>query len=63
MNEQLEEQASFYVLGLLEAAEAAAFVQRLESDPELRGVVDQLDEAAAAVAHAAPPRASSSACG
>ncbi|MGI8955703.1 MAG: anti-sigma factor [Chthoniobacterales bacterium] len=57
MNEQLEEQASLYVLGLLETDESAAFVQRLESDPELRAVVDQLDEAAAAVAHAAPPRA------
>jgi anti-sigma-K factor RskA len=57
VNEQLEEQASLYVLGLLEPDAAAAFARRLESDPELRALVDQLDEAAAAVSHAAPPRA------
>ena len=57
MNEELEEQASLYVFGLLESAEAAAFERRLESDPELRALVDQLDEAAAAIAHDAPARA------
>ncbi len=56
MNEQLEEQASLYALGLLDANEAAAFAQRIEADPELRALVDQFDEAAAAVSHAAPPR-------
>lgn len=57
MNEQLEEQASLYVLGLLEGADAAAFEQQMQSDPELRALVDQLDEAAAAVSHSAPSRA------
>ncbi|MEO5718942.1 MAG: anti-sigma factor [Chthoniobacterales bacterium] len=57
MNEQLEEQASLYSLGLLEGDDAASFAKQLESDPELRMLVDQLDEAAASVAHVAPPRA------
>lgn len=56
MNEQLEEQASFYVLGLLEGAEAAQFEQQLERDPALQAFVDDLDEAAAALAHGAPAR-------
>ena len=56
MNEQLEEQAALYVLGLLEGEEAAAFELRLHSETELRGLVDQLDAAAAAVALSAPPR-------
>ena len=56
MNEQLEERASLYVFGLLESAEAAAFERRLESDDEMRALVDQLDEAAAAIAHNAPTR-------
>jgi anti-sigma-K factor RskA len=56
VNEQFEEQAALYVLGLLEGEEAAAFEQRLHSETELRGLVDQLDAAAAAVAHSAPPR-------
>ena len=57
MNEQLEEQASLYVLGLLERDELSAFEQRLQSDADLQVVVDQLDAAAAAVAHSAPARA------
>lgn len=56
MNEQLEEQAAFYVFGLLEGDEAAAFELRLQSDAELRALVDQLDAAGAAVAHSAAPR-------
>ncbi len=56
MNEQLEEQASLYVLGLLEGEEAAAFESRLQADAELQAFVDQLDAAAASMAHAAPPR-------
>jgi anti-sigma-K factor RskA len=56
VNEQLEEQASLYVLGLLEGEEASAFEKRLQSDVELRALVDQLDAAAAAVAHSAPAR-------
>ncbi|MEO8438851.1 MAG: anti-sigma factor [Spartobacteria bacterium] len=56
MNEQLEEQASLYVLGLLEGQDRSAFEQRLQSDPDLQAMVDQLDHAAATLAHAAPPR-------
>ena len=64
MNEELEEQASLYVFGLLESAEAAAFERRLESDDEMRALVDKLDEAAAAIAHNAPTaRASRRSCG
>lgn len=57
MKEELEEQASLYVLGLLKGAEAAAFERRMESDAELRALVDELDGAAAALAHNAPKRA------
>jgi anti-sigma-K factor RskA len=56
MNEQLEEQASLYVFGLLETSEIAAFEQRLESDADLRALVDDLDVAAATIAHDAPSR-------
>ena len=57
MNEELEEQASLYVLGLLEGEEAALFERRLETDGDLRALVDDLDEAAATMAHNAPARA------
>jgi anti-sigma-K factor RskA len=57
VNEQLEEQAALYVLGLLEGNEMAAFELRLQSDAELRALLDQFDAAAAAVAHSAPSRA------
>jgi anti-sigma-K factor RskA len=56
VNEELEEQASLYVFGLLEGAEAAAFERRLESDQELQTLVDQLDAAAANLAHGARAR-------
>lgn len=56
MNEQLEEQASLYVFGILEGAEAAAFERQLQEDAELRALVDHLEETAAALAHAAPDR-------
>jgi anti-sigma-K factor RskA len=56
VNEQLEEQASLYVLGLLEREEATAFEQRLQADGELRRLVDDLDATAANLAHSAPPR-------
>jgi anti-sigma-K factor RskA len=56
VNEALEEQASLYVMGLLEGDEAVAFERQLESDAQLRAFVDGLDETAAALAHAAPPR-------
>ena len=57
MNEEIEEQASLYVLGLLEGAEAAAFEKQMETDSALRTLVDQLDEAAALMAYNAPVRA------
>ena len=57
MNAELEEQATLYVFGLLEGAESAGFERRLESNAELRALVDELDETAAAIAHAAPVRA------
>lgn len=57
MNEELEEQASLYVLGLLEGTEAAAFERRLQTDGDLRVLVDELDAAAAAISHQAPSRA------
>jgi anti-sigma-K factor RskA len=56
MNEQLEEQASLYVLGLLDPAERTAFEAKLESDEALRRHVDMLEETAAQWAHAAPLR-------
>ena len=56
MNEELEEQSSLYVLGLLEGAEAAAFEKEMESKADLRALVDELDEAAALIAHRAPAR-------
>jgi anti-sigma-K factor RskA len=56
VTEQLEEQASLYVFGLLENDEATAFERRLESDRELRTFVDQLDGTAAQLAHSARPR-------
>lgn len=57
MNEELEEQASLYVFGLLENAEATAFERRMQFDDELRTFVGTMDEAAAMFAHSAPPRA------
>ena len=60
MNEQLEEQSALYVFGLLEGEEAIAFERRLESDAELRSLVDQLDGVAAQLAHHAPQRPLSS---
>lgn len=56
MNEQLEEQASLYVFGLLEGEEASRFEQQLQTDRELRALVDQLDATAARLAHVAPER-------
>lgn len=56
MNEEIQEQASLYVLGLLEGDAAIAFERQLQSDDELRDLVDGLDEAAAALAHQAPSR-------
>jgi anti-sigma-K factor RskA len=56
IDEQLQEQASLYVLGLLESPEAQAFEARLAGDTELRRHVDGLTENVAQLAHAAPQR-------
>jgi anti-sigma-K factor RskA len=56
MKKEFEEQASRYVRGFLEASESAIFEQHLQADAELRAFVDQLDAAAAAIAHCAPAR-------
>jgi len=56
MNEQLEEQASLYVLDLLEPEESRAFEAQLADDAELRAQVDALRETAANFAHDAPLR-------
>lgn len=57
MDEQLEEQASLYVLGALEGEELRAFEAKLAADDELRSHVDELTEAAAQLAYVAPARA------
>lgn len=54
MNDELEEQSALYVFGLLDREGTAAFERHLESDPELRALVDQLDETAAQLALRAP---------
>jgi anti-sigma-K factor RskA len=56
VNDEIQEQASLYVFGLLEGAEAAAFEKQLRSDADLRALVDELDEAAAAISYEAPPQ-------
>jgi len=56
VNEKIEELASLYIVGLLEGSELTGFERQLESDPAVRELVDRLDETAAQLAHAAPPR-------
>ena len=56
MNEQLEEQAALYVFGLLDPQETAEVEEQCGRDPELRKLVDEFYEAAAAAAHSAPER-------
>jgi anti-sigma-K factor RskA len=56
VNEQVEEQASLYVMGLLDGEEATNFERRLESDADLRALVDELDATAAKLALATPVR-------
>ena len=57
IDEQLQEQASLYVLGALEPEEAHAFETLLAHNDELRRHVDELSETAAQLSHAAPPQA------
>jgi anti-sigma-K factor RskA len=56
MDEQLEEQASLYALGVLEGEELRAFEAQLATNNELRRFVDELTASAAQIAHAAAPR-------
>ena len=56
IDEQLEEQASLYVLGALEPEETRAFEAQLAANEELREHVRALSETAASLAHAAPAR-------
>jgi len=56
MNEQLEEEASLYVLELLEPKEAVAFEAQIARDEELRRYVDELRETTAKYAHSVPMR-------
>ena len=52
-----EESAALYALDLLPPAERSAFEDRLAADPALEARVAEIREAAAALAHAAPPAA------
>src|ERR1044071_8553314 len=57
ISEEQQDQAALHVLGLLNAAEAAAFESALSSSAELRDFVRELREAAADVALSAPSQA------
>ena len=50
--ESAQEKASLYVLGLLDAGEAAAFERELDADAELRALAKDLREAVAELARA-----------
>jgi anti-sigma-K factor RskA len=54
--EHTEEQASLYVLGLLDAREARAFESAVAADPEIGALTASLETAAAAEAWTVPPR-------
>jgi anti-sigma-K factor RskA len=56
-DERTQELAALHALGLLEGAELAAFEAVLARDPELRRLVAELTESAAALAHLAPAAA------
>src|SRR5205823_12297173 len=58
ISEEQQDQAALHVLGLLSAAEAAAFESTLSASAELRDFVRELREAAADVALSAPSQAS-----
>jgi len=57
ISEEQQDQAALHVLGLLSAAEAAAFESALSASAELRDLVRELREAAAGVALSAPSQA------
>jgi len=54
VNEEMEERASLYVLGLLEDKELADVEKELESNAALRALIDELDATAAELAHIVP---------
>ena len=56
MDERSAEQAALYAIDALEGEEKSAFETELSQDEELRTLVDELRETAAALAHSAPPR-------
>lgn len=56
ISEELQDSAALYVIGALDAAELAAFETSLRSNAELRALVAELSDAAAAVALTAPER-------
>jgi anti-sigma-K factor RskA len=56
IGEHTEEEASLYVLGLLEPGEARKFEAAMAGDPELADLVARLETGAAALAWTAPPR-------
>lgn len=56
MNEELEQQASLYALGLLEGEENSAFGAQLAANEELRAFVDAMQETAAHLAYGTPLR-------
>jgi anti-sigma-K factor RskA len=54
IDERLQDLAAEYALDALDPSAARAFEAELIRNPELRGLTDELREAAAALAHAAP---------
>lgn len=59
IDETTQDLAALHALDLLEEPDRSVFQRRLDSDPDLRRLVDQLREAAASTALAAPTRAPS----
>jgi len=54
IDETLQDDAGLYVMRLLPPDEVVAFDKRLAADPELRALVEQLEDAAGHLAHVAP---------
>jgi anti-sigma-K factor RskA len=55
IDEEKEEQGSFYVLGMLPQDEAEKFARAMREDAALREFVDELQASAAALAHSVKP--------
>jgi anti-sigma-K factor RskA len=54
ISEELQDQAALYVLGRLDASEAAVFEESLSANAELQDLVRQLRDSVGAIAYAAP---------